>query len=66
MFSCFFKLISLLYFGFDLELLYLAQKMNLSIKEVSVNWAHVDGSKVDVFKDSLRMFWNIIEIKKWH
>jgi len=53
-------------FGFDLEVLYLAQKNNLRIKEVPVNWTHVDGSKVDLFKDSLRMFWNIIEIRKWH
>jgi dolichyl-phosphate beta-glucosyltransferase len=53
-------------FGFDLEVLYLAQKMNLRIKEVAVNWSHVSGSKVHLAKDSMRMFWNIIEIKKWH
>jgi dolichyl-phosphate beta-glucosyltransferase len=53
-------------YGFDLEVLYLAQKMNLRIKEVAVNWAHVDGSKVDILKDSLQMFWNIIQIKNWH
>ena len=53
-------------YGFDLEVLYLAQKMNLRIKEVAINWSHVDGSKVDLFKDSLRMFWNIIQIKNWH
>jgi dolichyl-phosphate beta-glucosyltransferase len=50
-------------YGFDLELLYLAQKMDLRIKEVAVNWSHVDGSKIDLFKDSLRMLWNIIEIR---
>ncbi len=53
-------------YGFDLEVLYLAQKMNIPIKEVAINWAHMDGSKVDLFKDSLRMFWNIIQIKNWH
>ncbi len=53
-------------FGFDLEVLYLAQKMNLRIKEVAVNWTHVDGSKISIFKDSLRMFWNIIQIRNWH
>jgi dolichyl-phosphate beta-glucosyltransferase len=53
-------------FGFDLEVLYLAQKMNLRIKEVAVNWSHVDGSKVNLLKDSLGMFWNIIQIKNWH
>ena len=50
-------------YGFDLEVLYLAQKMNLRIKEVAVNWSHVDGSKVDLLTDSLRMFWNIIELR---
>ena len=50
-------------FGFDLEVLFLAQKMNLRIKEVAVNWTHVEGSKVDIIKDSLGMFWNIIQIR---
>ena len=27
-------------FGFDLEVLFLAQKMNYRIKEVAVNWTH--------------------------
>lgn len=53
-------------FGFDLEVLYLAQKNNLRIREVAINWKHVDGSKVHLFKDSLRMFGNILEIKQWH
>jgi len=53
-------------FGFDLEVLYLAQKNHLRTKEVAVNWTHVDGSKVHLFKDSLRMFGNILEIKQWH
>jgi len=50
-------------FGFDLEILYLAQKMNLRIKEVAVNWKHVEGSKINILRDSLRMFWNIIQIR---
>ncbi|MDE2215192.1 MAG: glycosyltransferase family 2 protein [Candidatus Omnitrophica bacterium] len=53
-------------YGFDLELLYLAQQMNLRIKEVPVNWTHVEGSKVNLFKDSLQMFLNIIQIRNWH
>jgi dolichyl-phosphate beta-glucosyltransferase len=53
-------------FGFDLELLYIAQKKKFHIKEVSVNWTHVEGSKVHLVKDSLRMFLNILEIRKWH
>jgi len=50
-------------YGFDLEILYLAQRKKLRIKEVAVNWSHVEGSKVNLFKDSLWMFWNIIQIR---
>jgi Fe2+ transport system protein FeoA len=37
--------------------------MNLRIKEVAINWTHVDGSKVDLLRDSFGMFWNIIQIR---
>jgi len=50
-------------FGFDLEVLFLAQRMNYRIKETAVNWKHVDHSKVDVIKDSCRMLANIFEIR---
>lgn len=36
--------------GFDVELLYIAQKRGYSIKEIPVVWAHGRGSKVDLFK----------------
>jgi len=50
-------------FGFDLEVLFLAQKMGYKIKEVPVNWEHVANSKVDLIKDSCRMLVNIFEIR---
>jgi len=53
-------------FGFDLEILYLAQKKNYKIKEVAVNWKHVGHSKVDVIKDSWRMLVNIFQIRSWY
>ena len=53
-------------FGFDLEVLFLAQKMNYKIKEIPVNWTHVGGSKINLAKDSLKMFINIIQIRQWH
>ncbi len=53
-------------FGFDLELLYLAQRMNYRVKEVPVHWTHVGGSKVHLVRDSVRMFYNIFQILNWH
>jgi len=42
-------------FGFDVELLYLAFRAGLNLKEVPVRWDHNDGSKVTLFSDSFRM-----------
>jgi len=50
-------------YGFDLELLFLAQRMKLRIKEVAINWSHVDGSKVGLLTDSFGMLCNIIQIR---
>ncbi|HEX8746866.1 MAG TPA: dolichyl-phosphate beta-glucosyltransferase [Pyrinomonadaceae bacterium] len=43
-------------FGFDVELLYVAQLAGLRLEEVPVRWDHNDGSKISVMRDSLRMF----------
>ena len=53
-------------FGFDLEVLYLARLMDFKIKEVPINWVHVPESKVNFFKDPLKMFVNILQIRCWH
>jgi len=42
-------------FGFDVELLYLAYKAGLRLKEIPVRWDHNEGSKVNVASDSLKM-----------
>jgi len=42
-------------FGFDVELLYLAFRAGLKLKEVPVRWDHNEGSKVSVVSDSFRM-----------
>ena len=46
-------------FGFDVELLLLAQRDGYRIVEVPVNWADQAGSKVGVFTDGPRMLWQI-------
>lgn len=42
-------------FGFDVELLYLAFRAGLRLKEVPVRWDHNEGSKVNVLSDSFKM-----------
>jgi hypothetical protein len=50
-------------FGFDVELLYLAREAGLRLREVPVRWNHYEGSKVSFFRDSLRMFREVIELR---
>jgi dolichyl-phosphate beta-glucosyltransferase len=42
-------------FGFDVELLYLAYRAGLRLREVPVRWDHNEGSKVNVLTDSFNM-----------
>ncbi len=53
-------------FSFDLELLYIARKAGLTIKEVPVNWHNVPGSKVNLLLDAIRMFRDALKIRSWH
>ena len=47
-------------FGFDVELLLLAQRRGYRISEVAVNWTDQAGSKSGVFSDGPRMLWDIV------
>src|SRR5438045_1661254 len=50
-------------FAFDVELLYLAHRAGLRIREVPVRWDHAEGSKVSFFRDSLRMLLEVITLR---
>ena len=50
-------------FSFDIEILYIARRSHINVKEVPVNWHHVPGSKVNVLTDSIQMF--ICIFKHW-
>jgi dolichyl-phosphate beta-glucosyltransferase len=50
-------------FGFDPELLFLAQRQGLRTVEIPVRWAHDPGTKVHMFRDSLLMFADLIYIR---
>ncbi len=51
-------------FGFDVEFLYVAHKAGLKLKEIPVRWNNDDRTKVNIFRDSLRMFNEVREIKR--
>jgi dolichyl-phosphate beta-glucosyltransferase len=51
-------------FGFDLELLYIAQQRGYRVAEVPVNWFDQPGSKVRVFKDGLLMLRDLVMIRR--
>lgn len=51
-------------YGFDLELLYVAQRRSYCIAEVPVNWADQPGSKVRVIRDGLAMLRDLGVIKR--
>jgi dolichyl-phosphate beta-glucosyltransferase len=51
-------------FGFDVELLYLARKAHLRMKEIPVRWNHNEGSKVNVARDSVRMLREVAALRR--
>ena len=50
-------------FGFDVELLYLAERAGLRLREIPVRWNHCEGSKVRFVPDSLKMLREIVELR---
>jgi dolichyl-phosphate beta-glucosyltransferase len=51
--------------GFDPELLYLARRAGLKVKEVPVAWAHVEGTRLSPLRDGIRMFGEVLKIR-WY
>ncbi len=49
--------------GFDIELLYLAQKMSYKIKEVPVSWLYVETRRVNPITDSIDGVLDLLKIK---
>lgn len=53
-------------FSFDVELLFLAHKVGLSIAEVPINWRNVPGSKVNLALDAMMMFRDVFRFRVLH
>lgn len=51
-------------FGFDVEFLYAANFSNLRLREIPVCWNHCEGSKINVLRDSQKMFREINQIRR--
>jgi glycosyltransferase involved in cell wall biosynthesis len=50
-------------FAFDVELLYLAYRRELRLREIPVRWNHAEGSKIQFARDSVRMLREVIAIR---
>jgi glycosyltransferase involved in cell wall biosynthesis len=51
--------------GFDPELLFLAQRCGLKVAEVPVAWAHSAGTRISPLKDGMKMFVEMLRIR-WY
>jgi dolichyl-phosphate beta-glucosyltransferase len=50
-------------FGFDPEILFLAQRHGLVVAEIPVRWVNDPASKIHVFSDSARMFVSLFAVR---
>ena len=50
-------------FGFDVEILFIAQKRGFRIVEVPINWYYMSNSRVSPVGDSVRMFREILQVR---
>jgi dolichyl-phosphate beta-glucosyltransferase len=51
-------------FGFDVEVLYIAQKRRYRIVEVPIHWHYQTESKVHPIKDTIRMVKDMLTVRR--
>jgi len=50
-------------FAYDVELVWLARRRGLEVREVGVRWENSPDSRVDPVRDSLRMLWDLVRLR---
>lgn len=50
----------------DIEICIIANKLNLKIVELPVKWTHMPDSKINFFRDLIKIFFNLLEIKNYN
>lgn len=50
-------------FGFDVEILFIAQKRKYKVIEIPIEWYHVANSKVSPFSDTIRMIREALAVR---
>lgn len=53
-------------FAFDVELLFLARKAGLVLKEIPIDWYYRQRSQVRLLRDSIAMTWDLLKIRWRH
>lgn len=48
---------------FDIEILVLCERLNVSVSEVPIRWQEVDGSKMNLMRDSVKMALDLLVIR---
>jgi len=49
--------------GFDPEIIYVAQRLGFKIAEVPVRWAHSAGTRLHPIRDGIHAFWDVLAIR---
>ena len=49
--------------GFDPEILYIALRLGMRVKEVPVTWGHDDRSRISYLKDGLKMLEDLLKVR---
>jgi len=50
-------------FGFDVELLYVARRLGMHVREVPVTWVYAASSRVDPLRDTVRMVGDVVRVR---